>query len=133
MANPTLDEGILTAVRQNSVGNKFLRQRSLASGLATAILPALFRPSGWFPLEAEDGVALSSDDGMVVQRSVHRKALCDVAEASLGVAWLSGGLAMAMEVGDKLGMCFGGTTPWAERVAFESLRGSLPPAPRLPA
>jgi endoribonuclease Dicer len=39
---------------------------------------------------------------------------------------------MALETGDKLGLCFGGTTPWDERDAARELlkgpRSEVPPA-----
>ena len=36
-------------------------------------------------------------------------------EATLGAAYISGGIDRALTTGDALGLCFGGPTPWAGR------------------
>lgn len=115
---PALDEGRMSTVRQNSVGNRFLRHRSFDSGFASAVLTPLFRPGkSWVPPTSEEAVL--SEDGLTMERQVGRKALADTIESTLGAAFLSGGergLEMALETGEKLGLCFGGTTPWGERL-----------------
>lgn len=122
---PRTDEGVLSALRQNSIGNLFLRGRSLAVGLATAVLPALFRTVSWVPSQVGADAAGSGDGQGTVSHTIAYKVLSDTTEAVLGVGWLSGGLPAALRVADTLGMCTGGVTPWHERKEFHTLLDSL--------
>ncbi|GAA6061113.1 hypothetical protein JCM10212_006144 [Sporobolomyces blumeae] len=118
---PTAEEGRLTALRSNSVDNRFLREKSLATaiGLASFVMPSPLRFSTFRP-EATDE-AILSDDGLFSTRRISRKILSDTVEAVLGAAVRTGGLEMAMEVGTKLDLCFGGTTPWSDRPSARKL------------
>lgn len=111
----------MSVLRQNSVDNRFLRQRSLATGFSSFLLPERFQTSTWIPPTLEDGQL--SSDGLSITRNVGRRALADTIEATLGAAYLSGGLEMALETGDRLGLCFGGTKPWSERASARELGG----------
>ncbi|KAL8287547.1 hypothetical protein RQP46_003405 [Phenoliferia psychrophenolica] len=111
--NPTLDEGRMGPLRANSVSNQFFRTRSLKIGFNKAILSELFRTRSWVPSTSHDAKLV--DDGTTVERQIKRRWLSDTMEGALGAAYATGGIKMALETGDKLGLCFGGTTPWGER------------------
>lgn len=49
------------------------------------------------------------------------KALADTMESLLGASFSEGGIAMALQVGHRLGLAFGGEVSWRER--FEKLHG----------
>jgi endoribonuclease Dicer len=49
-----------------------------------------------------------------IKKRLSRRLLSDVVEATLGAAALVS-FDTAMQVGDRLGLCFGGTTPWSDR------------------
>ncbi|KAM0751249.1 hypothetical protein T439DRAFT_325399 [Meredithblackwellia eburnea MCA 4105] len=114
LTHQTSHEGELSALRQNGVSNRALRIRSVESGFNSAVLTELFRPgSRWLPHLAED--CTPSDDKKTAVRRVGRKVLCDTVEATLGVAYLSGGIEASLKVGERLGLCFGGTVAWPQR------------------
>lgn len=50
-----------------------------------------------------------------------RKHLSDVVEATLGAAVLTGGIPIALETGETLGLCFGGTSHWSQRASAQPL------------
>ncbi|GAA5826093.1 hypothetical protein JCM11251_007161 [Rhodosporidiobolus azoricus] len=110
---PTAEEERLTRIRMNSVDNRFLRQRCLESGYASVIIPHLLRTTTFLPYTSDD--ATLSSDGLYLKKKIPRLLLCDSVEATLGAAVATGGIEMAIQAGDKLGLCFGGTKPWGER------------------
>lgn len=102
------------------------RSRSIKSGYASFILAERFRTNTWTPVDEE-----ARQLGIEGERLVGRRALADTIEATLGAAYSTGGLVMALETGDRLGLCFGGATPWAERSAARELSSRtsiVPPA-----
>ncbi|GAA5897045.1 hypothetical protein JCM6882_007340 [Rhodosporidiobolus microsporus] len=116
---PTAEEERLTRVRMNSVDNRFLRQRSRETGYSSFIIPHLLRTTTFLPFTADD--ATLSADGLSLTKKIPRLLLCDSVEATLGAAVVTGGLDMAIAAGDKLGLCFGGVTPWAKRASAKPL------------
>ncbi|GAA5974079.1 hypothetical protein JCM11641_003421 [Rhodosporidiobolus odoratus] len=118
---PTAEEDRLTRLRENSVDNRFLRRRSLDTGFSSFIIPHILRTSTFVPPTSDD--AMLSTDGATMTRTIGRRLLSDTMEATLGAAVATGGLEMAIELGDKLGLCFGGTTPWSERASAKQLLG----------
>lgn len=74
-----------------------------------------------------------SPDGTTLKRLVNGKVLSDVVEATLGAAVLTGGTPTALETGEKLGLCFGGTTTWRDRPSARKILEveSVPPSPAL--
>ncbi|GAA5886187.1 hypothetical protein JCM5296_003512 [Sporobolomyces johnsonii] len=116
---PTAEEGRLTTLRGNSVDNRFLRRRSLESGYSAFVLSAPFRPTTFVPETSDD--AILSSDSLFVTRKVGRRVLSDTIEATLGAAVATAGFDMALEAGECLGLCFGGTTPWHERPSGRAL------------
>ncbi|SCV72586.1 BQ2448_4123 [Microbotryum intermedium] len=138
---PGADEGRLSVVRQNSVSNTFLRALNLAKGYSNAILARKFLTAHWFPEHAElprpeqgaeeaaqgAKTKVAAEDPRIaaadaVQKKIGRKTLADVVESTLGAAIKTGGMPLALQVGERFGLCFGGVTPWhlregAERIA----------------
>ena len=115
LENPTLDEGRMGPIRANSIDNQFLRTRSLKSGYVRAVLSEPFRTRSWVPSTSDDATLVK--DGQSVERLVKRRTLSDTMESTLGAAYLTGGVPMALATGHELGLCFGGTTPWGERAS----------------
>ncbi|GAA6047894.1 hypothetical protein JCM3770_006412 [Rhodotorula araucariae] len=131
LEHPHADENRLTRLRENSVDNRFLRQQSRATGLSEYILPHILRTLTFVPETADD--ATVGEDGLRTIKRLSRRLLCDTVEATLGAALLTGsvevtttagelalkvsdtGLQRVLEVGDRLGLCFGGPDPWACR------------------
>ncbi|GAA5920114.1 hypothetical protein JCM1841_004443 [Sporobolomyces salmonicolor] len=116
---PTAEEARLTTLRANSVNNRFLRRQSLESGYSAFILSAPFRPTTFVPETSEDGIL--SSDSLLITRRVGQRVLSDTIEATLGAAVATAGFDMALEAGERLGLCFGGTTPWHERPSGRAL------------
>lgn len=59
--------------------------------------------------------SLEEGEGSLVQQRLPRKALPDGIEATLGAAWVTGGMKGVLETGTALNLCFGGATSWPER------------------
>ncbi|BGP13262.1 hypothetical protein JCM10213_004968 [Rhodosporidiobolus nylandii] len=113
------DEDRMTRLRENSVDNRGLRRRSLDTGLASFLIPHSFRSATFIPVSSDD--ATLSEDGLKITKQLPRRVLSDTMEATLGAALATGGVGMAIATGDKLGLCFGGTTPWQERPSAKPL------------
>ncbi|KDE08748.1 hypothetical protein MVLG_01202 [Microbotryum lychnidis-dioicae p1A1 Lamole] len=128
---PGADEGRLSVVRQNSVSNTFLRALNLAKGYSNAILARKFLTAHWIPEHAEVpppepsaeestrgvGPKILAEDPRIaaadaVLKKIGRKTLADVIESTLGAAIKTGGMPLALRVGEQFGLCFGGVTPW---------------------
>lgn len=121
---PHRHEGQLSQLRQNSVSNRTLLARALEIGLERYLTSEGQSLHVWRYTIAED------DDRMEpftsarrhAHRAYPRRSLQDCMEATLGAAFLHGGIDMALRAGDALGMTVGGTIPW-------TLRYSRPPEP----
>lgn len=61
---------------------------------------------------------------MSIKKRLSRRLLSDVVEAILGAAALVS-FDTAMQVGDHLGLCFGGITPWSDRPSGKSVLANL--------
>jgi len=137
LENPLMDEGRLSRLRDNSVDNRCLRLRSLECGLAKHVLSHTLCTSTFVPEESVK--ATVSDDGLSMVKKLSRRLLCDIVEATLGASLLSGhvsttvdgdkptielaaeGFDRVLALGDRLGLCFGGPTPWHERPSARKL------------
>ncbi|KZV70597.1 P-loop containing nucleoside triphosphate hydrolase protein [Peniophora sp. CONT] len=62
-----------------------------------------------------------------VKRIMPRRCLQDCMEATLGAAWLSGGMDFALQTGTALGLEFGGTIPWSLRYSRDPEPQNVPP------
>lgn len=144
LEHPRADEERLTRMRENSVDNRSLRLRALESGLARHILPHTLRTSTFMP-ETADATVVVAEDGLTMTKKVSRRLLCDTVEATLGAALLTGSVATTtasgepalrivpggfdrvLAAGDRLGLCFGGPTPWHERASARELLDGVEP------
>lgn len=121
---PHRHEGQLSQLRQSSVSNRTLLARALEIGLERFLTSEAQNVHVWRYTIAENADLLS-----ILMRSCHsvrrnfpRRSLQDCMEATLGAAFFTGGIEMALQAGDALGMSVGGAIPW-------SLRFSRPPEP----
>ena len=101
ISHPFLHEGQLTNMRKDNVSNKFLMWRALEIGMdrfvgcSTTMWP--------FLSEKRKNVSYA------------RRSLQDCMEATLGAAFLSGGMDNALRLGISLGLTVGGESPWHMR------------------
>ncbi|GAA6030078.1 hypothetical protein JCM8097_009245 [Rhodosporidiobolus ruineniae] len=120
LSYPLAEEDRMTRLRENSVSNRFLRHRSLQSGHSSFLLPHVFRATTFVPFTSDDAVL--SIEALEIRKKVPRRVLSDSVEATLGAAYVGGGgFETAFKVGDRLGLCFGGTVPWSERSEARAL------------
>jgi endoribonuclease Dicer len=117
LSRNTAEEGVLSILRHHSVSNAMLRARNIETGFSSYILGAPFEIVRWEPTES--GTRGRADGYR--ERRMNRRALSDTIESILGATFASGGLNAAIHVGDRLGLCFGGTSPWVERPAAREL------------
>ncbi|KAF9239687.1 hypothetical protein BU15DRAFT_46430 [Melanogaster broomeanus] len=121
---PHRHEGQLSQLRQSSISNRTLLARAKEIGLERFLTSEAQSLHAWrytIP-EGSDVVDRLTRANHTVQREYPRRSLQDCMEATLGAAFLTGGIDMALRAGDTLGMTMGGALPW-------SLRYSRPPEP----
>ncbi|KIK99753.1 hypothetical protein PAXRUDRAFT_822437 [Paxillus rubicundulus Ve08.2h10] len=121
---PHRHEGQLSQLRQSSVSNRTLLARAKEIGLERFLTSEAQSLHTWrYTIsERSDVVDCLTQAKHTVQREYPRRSLQDCMEATLGAAFLTGGIVMALRTGDMLGMSVGGVLPW-------SLRYSRPPEP----
>lgn len=123
---PHRHEGQLSQLRQSSISNRTLLARAKQIGLERFLTSEAQSLHAWrytIPVES-DVVDCLTQARHTVRRDYPRRSLQDCMEATLGAAFLSGGIDMALQAGDALGLSMGGALPW-------SLRYSRPPEPSL--
>ncbi|KAG8988080.1 Dicer-like protein 1 [Tulasnella sp. 427] len=128
---PHKHEGQLSPMRRNSISNIYLRGRALQKNLYLFMSgERVLDGRLWTPPSAE--VTYDPRGRPLTKQELPRKALQDCMEATLGVAWLTGGMELVLKVGTELNLCFGGTVPWPERYARQSREppSEVPPALR---
>ncbi len=114
---PFKHEGQLDQLKGTSVSNRCLLARGKHRGLETYITSEVRSTKGWhFTLDQVggglDGESFLSNS---VRRSIPRRSMQDCMEATLGAAYVTGGINMALHAGSALGLCFGGGEPWSVR------------------
>lgn len=123
---PHRHEGQLSQLRQSSISNRTLLARAKEIGLQRFLTSEAQSLHAWrytIP-EESDVVDCLMQAKHEVRREYPRRSLQDCMEATLGAAFLTGGINMALLTGDALGLSVGGALPW-------SLRYSRPPEPSL--
>jgi endoribonuclease Dicer len=124
---PHKHEGQLSALRQNSVCNRYLLGRGHARSLVKFMT---IEPNTQRRWRLNIDKATKVDDEWLVERTIARRSVQDCMEALLGAAWLSGGVSAALQVGTRLDLCFGGEDAWSERYRHnEALVESNSPSP----
>ncbi|KAK0185901.1 P-loop containing nucleoside triphosphate hydrolase protein [Armillaria mellea] len=116
---PFRHEGQLDILRQGSISNRFLMVRALDAGLHRFVTGESHSLRTWRYVlgESED-----SDAKRYAQRTYPRRSLQDCMEATLGAAFITGGIPMALCAGFALALAFGDPTPWPERYSVKSER-----------
>ena len=123
---PHRHEGQLSQLRQSSISNRTLLARAKEIGLERFLTSEAQSLHVWrytIP-EESDVVDYLMQAKHMVRKEYPRRSLQDCMEATLGAAFLTGGIDMALRTGDALGLSMGGPLPW-------SLRYSRPPEPSL--
>lgn len=113
---PYKHEGQLTVLKENSVSNRYLLGRGHIRSLTSYMTVEPNSHTRW--RLTTDNTRLVNGEWMV-SRKIPRRSVQDCMEATLGAAWLSGGVKAALAVGTNLGLCFGGKQAWWERKEYE--------------
>ncbi|KAF5370850.1 hypothetical protein D9758_001794 [Tetrapyrgos nigripes] len=123
---PHRHEGQLTVLRKNSICNQFLLARALDVGLDRFIISEKQSWRSWPYVVSEDETDSKSSHSSpplssrrLALRQYPRRSLQDCMEATLGAAFLTGGIHTALQAGVALGMTFGGSIPWCIRYPRE--------------
>ncbi|KAL5528914.1 hypothetical protein ACEPAG_4888 [Sanghuangporus baumii] len=126
---PTKHEGQLTALKSNSVSNRLLLARAKEAHLERFLSCEPRNLRTWsflMPAKEDSGkCVMDGEEVALARRSFPRRSLQDCMEASLGAAYVTGGIEMALQTGAALGLCFGGPIPWPVRY---SCGETIPPA-----
>jgi endoribonuclease Dicer len=117
---PYRHEGQLDVMRQNSVCNRTLLARAKELGLERFLTCEVQSLSTWRYIAS--GAA-----SRYAFRQFPRRSLQDCMEATLGAAFLSGGIPMALRAGKTLGLSMGGAAPWPLRYSRNPEPSPAPP------
>ncbi|KAI6111057.1 hypothetical protein F5141DRAFT_1112279 [Pisolithus sp. B1] len=126
---PHRHEGQLSQLRQSSVSNRTLLARAKEIGLERFLTSEGQNVHVWrytVP-EEEDVLSHMLNSCHAVQRSFPRRSLQDCMEATLGAAFLTGGIEMALHAGGALGVSVGSTIPWSVRYSRRPESSPVPP------
>ncbi|KAG0091190.1 Dicer-like protein 1, partial [Podila epicladia] len=109
--NPNKNEGQLTITQVGMVSNTALQQHTLGRELYRYVTSAPFHRKGWRPVGfTVDGRACEETQEHILSN----KTLADFVEATLGAAFLSGGVGTALGVAKHLGVPFHEFGTWAD-------------------
>ncbi|KAG8783913.1 Dicer-like protein 1 [Serendipita sp. 397] len=125
---PFKHEGQLSYLRQNSVCNRYLLGRGHVLDLPSFMTIEPNSQRTW-RLTTKNTTRIQGE--WLVKRTIPRRSVQDCMEALIGAAWLSGGEVMALDVGTKLGLCFGGIKSWQDR--YTSVRMDVDQSSPFPA
>ncbi|EIN07990.1 hypothetical protein PUNSTDRAFT_144457 [Punctularia strigosozonata HHB-11173 SS5] len=121
-------EGQLDALRRNAVANRTLLARAHAIGLGSYLTCETMSVRTWrHVVPEEQHTPFDTTSARFVARSIPRRCLQDCMEATLGAAFLGGGIPMALQAGTVLGMSLGGPVPWNLRYGRKPI-GKTPAA-----
>ncbi|KAF9466235.1 hypothetical protein BDZ94DRAFT_1212870 [Collybia nuda] len=109
---PHRHEGQLSVLRQGAISNRFLLARAKEIDLERFITSETQSVHTWRYVEPAESESFAQRRAL---RCYPRRSLQDCMEATLGAAFLTGGIQMALHTGEALGLNFGGTTPWSLR------------------
>lgn len=122
---PFRHEGQLDTLRRNSVSNRTLLARAKEVGLEEYLSCESQSMRVWrYTLAAEDDPSWSVEPRRRAHRVFPRRSLQDCMEATLGAAFTTGGMGMALRAGTALGLSLGGPLPWDIRYG-----GCIPKSP----
>lgn len=119
---PFRHEGQLSVLRQSSISNRTLLARAKEIELERFLTSETQSLHIWRYMLPNDHDQYVPRPTRYTLRHFPRRSLQDCMEATLGAAFLSGGILLSLRTGDALGLSFGGQQPW-------SVRYSRPPLP----
>ncbi|EGO21809.1 hypothetical protein SERLADRAFT_441040 [Serpula lacrymans var. lacrymans S7.9] len=125
---PHRHEGQLSHLRQNSVSNRTLLSRAKEIELERFLNSESHNLHFWRYTVPEDTDSTLCRIRRSTRREFPRRSLQDCMEATLGAAFVTGGIDMALQAGTALGLSFGGPIPWSLKY---SRRPESSPAPHL--
>ena len=123
---PFRHEGQLSVLRQSSISNRTLLARAKEIGLERFLTSEPQSIHIWRYIGPEDADPYALEAPRYVQRHFPRRSLQDCMEATLGAAFMTGGMDMSLRTGDALGLSFGGQQPWSVRYSRPSTRLPAP-------
>lgn len=112
---PFRHEGQLSVLRQSSISNRTLLARAKEVGLEQFLTSEAQSVHIWRYTGVKDADPYTSGAAHYAQRQFPRRSLQDCMEATLGAAYMTGSMNMALRAGDALGLSFGGQQPWSVR------------------
>lgn len=112
---PHRHEGQLDVLRRNSVSNRTLLARAKEHGLEQYVTSEPRTTRIWRYTTPDDLQRDLSGSHRSVVRRFPRRSLQDCMEATLGAAFVTGGIDMALRCGTALGLSLGGSLPWGMR------------------
>lgn len=113
---PHRHEGQLSAMRQSIVSNRSLLGKAKEIGLEQFLIGETQRVNTWpYTLPPDYHDRPEPLRGRYAVRQFPRRSLQDCMEATLGAAFVTGGIPMALHTGTALGLAFGGPLPWSLR------------------
>ncbi|KAH7928196.1 P-loop containing nucleoside triphosphate hydrolase protein [Leucogyrophana mollusca] len=126
---PHRHEGQLSQLRQSSISNRTLLARAKEIGLERFLTSEGQSLHSWRYVVPEGADLLDpfTRPARHARREFPRRSLQDCMEATLGAAFLHGGIDMALRTGDALGMTFGGALPWSFRYGRQPEPSRAPP------
>ncbi|KAG8902461.1 Dicer-like protein 1 [Tulasnella sp. 403] len=127
---PYKHEGQLTALRRNSINNKYLRGRALERNLFRFVNSERVVNGRTWTTPTID-ISHDPEGRPLALQNTPRKSMQDCVEATLGAAWLTGGIKMVLKTGTQFGLCFGGKEPWPGRPG--TIRDKIRPGELSPA
>ncbi|KAH9930958.1 uncharacterized protein B0H18DRAFT_1093485 [Fomitopsis serialis] len=112
---PHRHEGQLDALRRTCVSNRTLMSRALEHRLERYLTSEGQSMRLWRYTLPQDADPSEMAPRRHVPRTYPRRSLQDCMEATLGAAFVTGGIQMALRAGTALGLSFGGPCPWNMR------------------
>jgi endoribonuclease Dicer len=115
-------EGQLDVMRRLGVANRTLLARAKAVGLENYLSCETMSMRAWRHVLSPDVDPFSDPRSRrFAEREFARRCLQDCVEATLGAAFLGGGIPMALQAGSALGLSLGGPLPWTIRYSRKAV------------
>lgn len=124
---PYRHEGQLSVLRQGSISNRALLSRAKQIRLEDFLTSEPQSVHVWRYVNSADHDPDNSNIRRRVTRQFPRRSLQDCMEATLGAAFMTAGMNLALRAGDALGLAFGGSQPWSIRYSRLPYKSPVPP------
>lgn len=113
-------------MRQVNIANRTLLARAKAINLERFLTSETQNMSTWRYVAMDRFSGFKSPISRLVPRKFPRKNLEDCIEATLGAAFLTGGIPMALRVGEACDLAMGGSIPWSLRYSRDPVPSPAP-------